>query len=228
MAVVLPGYLADVFPAEPPRNLVSAYAIWGGMPRYWELAEPYGGDFDAAVDALILDPAGPLHDEPDRLLRSEMPPATALRPLLDVIGGGAHRLSEIADRLGKPASSLSRPLAALMEMNFVRRETPFGSSPASGKRSLYGIDDPFLRLWFAVAAPHRAALAEAPPDTRRRYWERRRTAARRGRATGSGQHGGGQRVVRPRGGGQDRCRDRRPLGGRRRRDGRSEVAAAGR
>ena len=169
-----PGHLAEVFPAEPPRNLVSGYAIWGGMPRYWELAEPYRGDFAAAVDALILDPAGPLHDEPERLLRSEVPPATALRPLLDVIGAGAHRLSEIAGRLGKPASSLSRPLAALMEMNFVRREIPFGSSPASGKRSLYGIDDPFLRLWFAVVAPHRAALAEAPRDTRLRYWERRR------------------------------------------------------
>ena len=169
-----PGYLADVLTAEPPRNLVSGYAIWGGLPRYWELAEPYGADFDAAVDALILDPAGPLHDEPDRLLRAEMPPATALRPLLDVIGGGAHRLSEIAGRLGKPASSLARPLAALAEMNFVRREIPFGSSAASGKRSLYAIDDPFLRLWFAVVAPHRAALAEAPRETRLRYWARRR------------------------------------------------------
>lgn len=171
-----PGYLADVFPAEPPCNLVSVYAVWGGMPRYWELAEPYGGDCGAAVDALILDPAGPLHEEPDRLLRSETPPATALRPLLDVIGAGAHRLSEIAGRLGKPASSLSRQLAALVEMNFVRREVPFGGSPASGKRSLYGIDDPFLRLWFAVVAPHRAALAEAPRETRLHYWERRRPA----------------------------------------------------
>ena len=56
----------------------------------------------------------------------------------------------------------------------MRREVPFGSSPASGKRSLYGIDDPFLRLWFAVVAPHRAALAEAPRDTRLRYWTRLR------------------------------------------------------
>ena len=169
-----PGYLADVFTAAPPRALVSGYAIWGGMPRYWELAEPYGGDFEAAVDDLILDPAGPLHEEPDRLLRAETPPATALRPLLDVIGAGARRISEIAGRLGRPASSLSRQLAALTEMNFVRREVPFGSSPASGKRSLYGIDDPFLRLWFAVVAPHRAALAEAPRDTRLRYWARLR------------------------------------------------------
>ena len=150
------------------------YALWGGMPRYWELAEPFGRDLDAAVDTLVLDPSGPLHGEPDRLLLEETPPVTALRPLLDTIGAGVHRVSEIAGRLGRPASSLSRPLASLVEMDFLRRETPFGSSPKSGKRSLYRINDPFMRLWFRVVAPHRAALAEAPRETRLRYWRRHR------------------------------------------------------
>ena len=169
-----PGYLAEAFPFDDYGALVSVYALWGGMPRYWELAERFGADLETAVDALVLDPAGPLHGEPDRLLREETPPATALRPVLDVIGNGAHRVSEIAGRLGKPASGLSRPLASLMEMGLVRRETPFGSDPRSGKRSLYRIDDPFLRLWFRVVAPHRAALAAAPRETRLRYWRRHR------------------------------------------------------
>ena len=128
------GYLADVFPQLTPRELVCAYAVWGGMPRYWELAEPFGADIEAAVDALVLDPTGPLHAEPDRLLQAETPPAMALRPLLDVIGNGAHRVSEIAGRLGRPASSLAGPLASLSEMDLVRREIPFGSDPKSGKR----------------------------------------------------------------------------------------------
>ena len=169
-----PGYLADLFPGAVARDLVVFYALWGGMPRYWELAEPYGMDAGRAVDALVLDPAGPLHAEPDRLLLEEVPPAMALRPLLDVIGNGAHRVSEIAGRLGRPASSLARPLAALGDMGLVRRETPFGSEPRSGKRSLYRIDDPFLRLWFRVVAPARTALAEAPRETRLDYWRRHR------------------------------------------------------
>ena len=123
------GYLSDVFPQLTPRELVCAYAVWGGMPRYWELAEPFGADIEAAVDALVLDPTGPLHAEPDRLLQAETPPAMALRPLLDVIGNGAHRVSEIAGRLGRPASSLAGPLASLSEMDLVRREIPFGSDP---------------------------------------------------------------------------------------------------
>ena len=79
-----------------------------------------------------------------------------------MFGNGAHRVSEIAGSLGKPASGLSKPLAFLMEMGLVRRETPFWSSPRSGKRSLYRIDDPFLRMWFRMAA--------RPRETRLRYW----------------------------------------------------------
>ena len=169
-----PGHLVELVPGAGVRDLVSLYALWGGMPRYWELAERFGRDADRAVDTLVLDPAGPLHLEPDRLLMEEVPPATALRPLLDVIGAGAHRVSEIAGRLGRPAPSLARPLAALGEMGLVRRETPFGSDPRGGRRSLYRIDDPFLRLWFRVVAPNRTALSEAPPETRLAYWRRHR------------------------------------------------------
>ena len=169
-----PGYLQEAVPVDQPRGLVCAYALWGGIPRYWELAEPFGADLGTAVDSLVLHPSGPLHGEPDRLLLEEIPPATALRPLLDTIGAGAHRISEIAGRLGRPASSLSKPLASLIEMGFVRREIPFGADPKSGKRSLYRIDDPFMRLWFRVVAPHRAALANAPRETRLQYWYRHR------------------------------------------------------
>ena len=169
-----PGHLADPFPGAGARDLLALHASWGGMPRYWELAEPFGLDVENAVDSLVLDPAGPLHAEPDRLLLEEVPPAAALRPLLDVIGAGAHRVSEMAGRLGRPASGLARPLAALAEMGLVRRETPFGSAPRSGKRSLYRIDDPFLRLWFRVVAPGRTALAQAPRETRLQYWRRHR------------------------------------------------------
>ena len=168
------GHLAQVFEFDHFSELLEAYALWGGVPRYWELAVPFGMDHKAAVASLVLDPSGPLHDEPDRLLREELPPATALRPLLDAIGSGAHRLSEIAGRLERPASSLAGPIASLVEMGFVRREVPFGSNLKSGKRSLYQIDDPFLRFWFRVVAPHRAALSASPSESRLLYWDRHR------------------------------------------------------
>lgn len=166
------GFLSDAFESRQIGGLVGIYSLWGGMPRYWELAAPFGEDLDEAADALVLDPSGPLHREPERLLAEEIPPATSLRPLLDVLGAGVCRLGEIAGRLGRPATSLARPIATLVEMGFVRRELPFGSDPRSGKRSLYRIDDPFLRAWFRVVAPHRAALTVSPPESRLRYWHR--------------------------------------------------------
>lgn len=138
------------------------------MPRYWELAADLGGDTGRRVDALALDPLGPLHREPDRLLQEEMPSAVEVRPLLDAIGGGAHRVSEIGGRVGRPATSMARPLTRLVEMGPVRRETPFGEPPRSSRRTLYRIDDPFTRLWFRVVAPNRAQLASATPSGRRR------------------------------------------------------------
>lgn len=171
-----PGYLADVFPTISHRELVSAYTVFGGMPRYLELASEHGGELVDAVDDLILDPKAPLHHEPDRILEMETPTATSLRPLLDVIGNGAHRLSEIAGRLGRQASGLAASLATLIEMDMIRRETPFGSDPKSGKRSLYQISDPFLRFWFRVVAPNRSLLADAPRTTRRLCWEKHRVS----------------------------------------------------
>jgi AAA+ ATPase superfamily predicted ATPase len=108
------------------------------------------------------------------LLLEELPPAAACRPILDVIGMGAHRLSEIAGRLGKPATSLTRALARLVDLGLVTREQPYGESEKSGKRSLYRIADPLFRCWFRVVAPHRALLAQASPAVRRGLWHEAR------------------------------------------------------
>jgi len=170
------GWIGDALGVSDPSDALQAYAVWGGIPRYWELASPFGANLEAAVDALALDPLGPLHTEPDRLLREETPSAMALRPLLDVIGNGCNRLSEIGARLGCPATSLSRPLGRLQELGLVVRETPFGESEKASKRALYRIGDPFFAFWFRVVAPHRGALAGASPQVRRQLWGAARPA----------------------------------------------------
>src|SRR3954471_223441 len=73
--------------------------------------------------------------------------------ILALIGQGCHRISEIAARLGKPVTSLARPLERLIEMDLVVRETPFGTSARTSKRTLYRIADPFLRYWFRFVQP---------------------------------------------------------------------------
>jgi len=157
-----------------PVAAVEFITAWGGIPRYWELAENLGRNTRENILDLVLDPQGPLHLEPTRLLLEEQPPAVELKPILDAIGMGAHRVSEIAGRMGRPATSLGRAFERLVELGLVRRETPFGDSELSSKRSLYHIDDPFLRLWFRTVSANRAALTGGTRKTRQtllaRHW----------------------------------------------------------
>jgi hypothetical protein len=166
LAGLSPDHLPEAFGRLSPAAVVEHWTGFGGVPRYWELAAERRGSARDRVLALALDPLGPLFAEPDRLLLEESPPAVELRPVLDAIGAGAHRLSEIAGRLGRPATSLGHALDRLIGMTLVRREIPYGESAKGGKRSLYKIDDPFLRLWFRVVAPNRAALTAGTPASR--------------------------------------------------------------
>ena len=170
-----PSFLTQAFAVKSGRELIELYTAWGGVPRYWELASEIPGGVFAQIESLALDRLGPLHSEPDRVLLEEIPPAPELRPVLDAIGGGAHRVSEIAGRLGRPATSMSRPLDRLVGMGLVRREIPFGESEKGSRRSLYKIGDPFFRLWFRVVAPHRGPLASGTRKTRTawlaRFWD---------------------------------------------------------
>jgi AAA+ ATPase superfamily predicted ATPase len=174
LSPIEPSHLREVFRIRHGAELVPLYAAWGGVPRYWELASERSTPVEEQIEHLALDPLGVLHREPDRLLLEEVPSALEVRPVLDAIGAGAHRVSEIAGRIGRPATSLSRPLERLVGMGLVRREVPFGESEKKARRSLYRIDDPFFRLWFRVVAPHRALLAAGDRASRRRllarYW----------------------------------------------------------
>src|SRR4029079_9831605 len=123
----------------------------------WELAAALG-DLDVAIRELILSPLGVLHDEPATLLLDDLGDITQPASILTLIGQGCHRVSETAGRLGKPATSLSRPLARLVELELVRRDVPFDAAPRDNKRSLYRIADPFLRFWFRFVDPNRSRL----------------------------------------------------------------------
>ncbi len=160
------GYMGKALKLKSPRKIVESYAVWGGIPRYWELAEKVGGDLYENIDRLVLDPLGPLIEEPQRLLLEEIPSATHLRPILDAIGLGAHRLSEVASRIGEPVTSLMRPIDRLIELDLIQREMPYGVDPENSKKTLYKIKDPFLRFWFKIVAPKRSIFPQVSSQIR--------------------------------------------------------------
>jgi len=107
---------------------------------------------------------GVLHEEPRSLLLDDLRDTAQAASILSLIGRGCHRISEIAGRLGKPATSLSRPLQRLVELDLVRRELPFGNTARDTKRTLYRIADPFLGFWFRFVEPNRSRLEQRKID----------------------------------------------------------------
>ncbi|MDH3217080.1 MAG: helix-turn-helix domain-containing protein, partial [Candidatus Krumholzibacteria bacterium] len=151
------AWIRKAFKTTRPLELLAIYSLWGGVPRYWELALDYATIGDA-VDQLILDPMGVLHAEPRRLLLDDLRETAQAASVLSLIGQGCNRISEIAARLGKPVTSLTRPLARLIELGLVRREQPFGVPQRSSKKTLYKINDPFLAFWFRYVEANRSRL----------------------------------------------------------------------
>lgn len=109
------------------------YAIWGGVSRYWELRRDYP-DKETAIRKVLLDPQGPLIEEPQRLLRDDMRDMVQASTLLTIIGNGDNKLSEIATRAGKDSNTISEPLSKLRDLGYVSREVPFGESPKKSKK----------------------------------------------------------------------------------------------
>ncbi|MBN1699015.1 MAG: ATP-binding protein [Spirochaetales bacterium] len=150
------GWISEAL-GKNPEESVGTYAVFGGVPRYWELAKNYE-DTDTAIKELILDKNGILHNEPVRLLLDDMRSTTQPYSLLYLIGNGCHRLSEIAGRLMKPAGHLSRTLSYLIDLGYIKRELPFGENIKSTKKTLYKLSDPFLRFYFKYIQPYKSML----------------------------------------------------------------------
>jgi len=138
-------------------DAITEYGIWGGVPRYWEIRKD-AGSLRAALEEHVVNPHGVLLEEPERLFSDEIRTSVQAYTILTLIGSGCHRTSELAARMGKPATHISGVLSFLTELRYIRREIPFGEAPRSGKKSLYKIDDPLLNFWFTFIAPERSRI----------------------------------------------------------------------
>jgi len=133
------------------------FSITGGIPRYWELLETYKcKDALMAAQELFFGTSPVLESEPRRVLSDEKVEGLSALSVLEAIGRGANRSSEIAGRIGISQTSLAKTLDLLAKVGAIVRETPFGISPKDSKKSFYRIFDPCLRFWFSVYSPFRS------------------------------------------------------------------------
>lgn len=149
-------YIQEALNLDAVRT-IEEYAVWGGVPRYWELRENRSS-LDDALWRNILSVNGTLYEEPIKLFQDDVKDIVKTSTIMSYIGAGANRLSEIAARCNEPATNLSRPLKKLIDLGFLEKDVPFGIDEKHAKKSLYKIADPFMAFYYQFVVPNRSFI----------------------------------------------------------------------
>jgi hypothetical protein len=144
---------------EDPELAFRVHALLGGTPAYRAMA--FGPpssreDFDQWVAQCLLNPASALFREGSLLLREEsgVTDTAPYHGVLTAIAAGAARRSDIAGRIGRPATAIAHLLAGLQQVGMVARfEDAFRE-----RRGTYRLTDPLIRLHELVTGPNERLL----------------------------------------------------------------------
>ena len=142
-----------------PELAFRVHALLGGTPAYRAMAfgPPSSREsFDAWVAERLLNPASAIFREGSLLLREEsgVTDPAPYHGVLAAIAAGAARRSEIAGRIGRPATAIAHLLAGLQQVGLVARlEDAFRE-----RRGIYRLSDPLIRLHELVIGPNERLL----------------------------------------------------------------------
>ena len=137
------------------------YFVCGGIPLYLRRFDPRQTVATNIIEG-ILDPLGPLHHEPDFLLREELREVETYYAVLLAMASGARTATDIARRTGVSDRALQYYFKHLLELGYVRRRYPLdGSGKPAARHVRYDLDDPLLRFWFRFVYPNTSFILQA-------------------------------------------------------------------
>ena len=154
----------EFFPDRSRREQIELYAVTGGIPKYIESFADQG-DVYQSIENSVLNRSGYLYDEPNFLLHQEVTEIGSYFSLLKAIAAGNRKLSSIASAMEVKATSLTKYLKTLSDLDLVEREVPVTEDhPRKSKRGLYRIRDNYIRFWFAFIYPNRGYIESGYAD----------------------------------------------------------------
>jgi len=97
--------------------------------------------------------------EPELLLSEEFDDARVYLTILQAIGLGKTKFSEILQQSHLPATSLPIYLQTLIELRLIKKEVPVTEPiPEKSKKGSYSLSDPFLRFYFSFIFPNNSLI----------------------------------------------------------------------
>jgi hypothetical protein len=177
------GTTKEYFPQYGPVERVTLYAMWGGVPAYWERMDP-----DLPIMENLRRNILPAHawtiDESRILLQDFITDLHNYVGIMRAIADGQQAISEISDRTGLTSSKASFYLSVLRDTGFVVRQVPVTQLGTDSRRGRYFVTDPYLRFFYRFMSAYQSKLAlgqtqqlleiiqdELPPFIDRNTWQ---------------------------------------------------------
>jgi uncharacterized protein len=151
------GVTKNVFPRYSAVDRVGIYAMFGGIPAYWERIDPRRSVSDN-INNQLLTAGNLMQSEPRLLLQDFISEPHNYVAVLTAIANGARTPAEIASFTGLPNVQAPKYLGVLADAGFVERRAP-ATAPPTGRLGRHHITDPYLRFYFRFLASRQEQLA---------------------------------------------------------------------
>ncbi|MCG7850198.1 MAG: ATP-binding protein [ANME-2 cluster archaeon] len=140
------------------EDIVGAYSLLGGIPRYAEEFNPDLGLSENIIRAL-LDKDAFLYKEAKFLLMEELKDFSNYFSIIKAVAFGKTSFNEISNFSGVSTSKLYAYISRLVELNILRRNIPVTLSKEKSTRSgNYVLSDYFFRFWFRYIYPNSSLI----------------------------------------------------------------------
>jgi len=145
------------FPTYDAGDRVALYAIFGGIPTYWERIDAEATLSDN-IRRQLLTPDNLMQAEPRLLLQDFVRDPNNYIAILRAIASGARTQKEISSHTGLAQGHVSKYASVLREAGFVERRIPVTSGERS-RLGRYHITDPYLRFYYRFLSTRQAQFA---------------------------------------------------------------------
>lgn len=151
-------------PRSPFSNIFSLYAISGGIPAYARIFDGTKSLRENLIENVL--PEGKyLSIEPELLLSEEFDDSRSYLTILQAIGLGRTKFSEILQKSQLSPTALPVYLQTLMDLRLIKKEVPVTESiPEKSKKGNYSLADPFLRFYFSFIFPNSSLIKQRSYD----------------------------------------------------------------
>ena len=145
------------------EECVRMYAVLGGIPAYWNCFDKELS-IEENICRTIIDPAGVLYHEAQRLVGEELRELVVYNTILSAMAQGRNKLNELYRHTGFSRAKISVYLKNLMELELVEKVFSFDTEGrANSQKGIYRIKNSFVEFYYTFVYPHQGKLTTMTP-----------------------------------------------------------------